>query len=820
MRMTVATAVACLLGVGISTAQDAQASVKKETTIPAQGLRPALKQLANDRDIQLVYRSELVGERQTTGAVGELTFDEALTKLLAGTGLTYQYLDDRAVTIVPMSSFSAQAADRSAQVLPSGVWGRFRLAQVDASSSSNASSSQKEAQPGELGLEEIVVTAQKREERLQDVPISISVLSGADLDRSTADGASELLNRVPGVIANTGNSFGGSSITIRGVSSGTFNGASPVAYYLDGVPFGFVKFGLVPDTNVYDLERIEVLRGPQGTLYGASAQSGVVRILTADPDVNRFDFKARTSVSSTEAGGEGYRGDLAINVPIIDGKLAARAVVGYQDLSGWIDSPEGKEINDGEVGNYRLKVKAQPTENLSVGLSAWRSKSDYGSTNRSADGERRLSPAPLERDFSTEYDVYGLKIGYDFPLFSITSTTGYLDYENSGNQDLSLTGSPGTGILSAFYSKVRSQEVVLNSTHTKAWRWTFGAMYRDVDARLFQLFSPPEPVPIDFGDTSESLAVFGELTRVFFDGRFEVTGGLRYFEDDVAQLELQRYLNDGQPLYRADNTFEKVSPRVALTWHPSADLTAYVAYSEGFRSGFDQHAIVKAFAPDFPPVQEDNLKNYEVGVKGALWANRVNFEAAVYYVDWEDVQQTVTLNVAGGQFTALGNGKSASGVGYDVGLTAQPVDRLTLGLNFSHNDLTQDSDVLIGGRPLFSRGDRLNTSPENTLGASVDYVFLPGNRGWQAQLSASANYISEQDSRGFFNGVSTNFPGDDMLIARTSVALSAGDHWSATLFVDNVNNERGAVTRSALNIPDQALRIRPRTVGLQLEYHY
>ncbi len=162
-----------------------------------------------------------------------------------------------------------------------------------------------------------MVTAQKRTERLQDVPISITVLNGGDLDRSTVDGVMDALRGVPGVAPSV-NVFGGSSnVSIRGVSAAgpQYFGSSPVGYYVDSVPFGLVKSAISPDSSAYDLERVEVLRGPQGTLYGASAQAGVVRVLTNDPVMNEFDFKERASVSDTEYGGVNYRTDTAVNLP-------------------------------------------------------------------------------------------------------------------------------------------------------------------------------------------------------------------------------------------------------------------------------------------------------------------------------------------------------------------------------------------------------------------------------------------------------------------------------------------------------------------------
>jgi outer membrane receptor protein involved in Fe transport len=178
---------------------------------------------------------------------------------------------------------------------------------------------------------EIVVTAERRAENLQNVPISIAVLQGAALDKSQATGLTEALRAVPGIAINETYQGGGTQVSLRGVSAGgaLFSGSSPVSYYIDSIPFGLIKNAIGPDLNAYDLDRVEVVRGPQGTLYGANSQNGVVRVLTHAADLNNFDFKARASVSDTDGGAESYRGDAAVNLPIIDGRLAARVVYGY-----------------------------------------------------------------------------------------------------------------------------------------------------------------------------------------------------------------------------------------------------------------------------------------------------------------------------------------------------------------------------------------------------------------------------------------------------------------------------------------------------------
>jgi outer membrane receptor protein involved in Fe transport len=373
-------------------------------------------------------------------------------------------------------------------------------------------------------------------------------------------------------------------------------------------------------------------------------------------------------------------------------------------------------------------------------------------------------------------------------------------------------------------AKVFAQEVNVNSTHEGPWRWSFGGIYRDGNEHLFQLFGFLTPRPVDFTDTSQSFAVFGELTHIAFNGLLETTAGLRYFEDDVTQRE--NVLFSGVPgvvPLRTDTTFTKASPRFVLTLHPSNHLTAYVSYSEGFRSGSDQNPIVTLAAPGFKPLTEDNLKNYEFGVKGSPWQGRLSFDAAVFYIDWEDVQQP--LQVAFGPTFVTGNvnGGSASGMGAEFGVTAQPVDSLTVGINFSWSDLQNDTDVIsltnAGPRIVFPEGSRLNSSPEYTAGGSADYAFAVGSSGYEGTLSVSANYLSKLYSRRLVGTNVIQANSDALLFGRVGFSIESPDRWTATLYADNVTNEEGAILRGgAAATNDQDLRPRPRTIGLQLEF--
>jgi iron complex outermembrane recepter protein len=671
-------------------------------------------------------------------------------------------------------------------------------------------------------IEEIIVTAQKRAERLQDVPIAISVVGGAELDSSNIVSVTDVLGRVPGVVASEASQGGGTRVAIRGVGSSfpLFAGSSPIGYYLDSVPFGFVKTSIGPDQSAYDLERIEVLRGPQGTLYGASTANGLVRVLTKDANLDAFELKARSTVSTTERGGENYRGDMAVNIPLVEGKLALRAVAGYSNLGGWIDSPSTRDVNDSDLRNYRLKVNAQPTDAFSIALSAWRSENEYGAPPFSDDDGR--IPSVQDQSIETDYDTYGLTLGYRLPALTVTSMTSYLDYQSASSLGLNMTGTPGgLALFSQLDAEVFSQEVLLNSVDESTWLWSIGAFYRDAKDQLFQNnlgFGQPF---FHTSNDSESYAFFGQFGRRFLDGKFEWTLGARYFHDEVRVREVLP--PPGIPPQDLTSTFTATTPRAVLSWYPSADVTFYASYSEGFRSGFDQDPAVTRSNPGFPSLKPDELHNYEIGAKAELFGGQLSIESAVYYIDWQDVQQTLNVPFNGTFVAASVNGESASGVGVDLGLVTHLFESLNLGVSVSWNDLAMDGVVTSGGVLLFEEGDRLNLSPEMTLGGFIEYRFPLGSSGFTGRFAASGNYASSMKSRLVTGPANARFrrisAGDPITSSNVSFTIESPEHWTAMLFVDNAADEQGAVFGNAA-IASWETRVRPRTVGLQVEYRF
>jgi iron complex outermembrane recepter protein len=766
--------------------------------IESQPLRSALQEFARQTGMQLLRRDEnvLIDRTRAPRVEGTFTVREVLEQLLSNTAFRYEFINERTVRIVALPAREAPGdlgeTSKSTSVPPD----------TDATAALRGSRWRRSSTQSVQNV--VVVTAQRREEPALEVPISVSVLGGNTLDRAPVEGLSEALTLVPGVATNLNLLGGGTQLTVRGVTAagGATFGASPVAYYLDSVPFGFVKSAIAPDANAYDLKRVEVLRGPQGTLYGAGGEGGVIRVLTHDADLDTFQLKGRIAASATEDGDGSYRVDGAANVPLVDGKLAARAVVGVQRLGGWIDHPGRRDANDAALRNMRFKLNAEPMPQLSMGLSAWRWEGDYGSPSFSDDSG--FSGGVLDQSITTKYHAYGLTVAYEAKRFTATSMTSYADYSTSGALDLRPLGMEAP-LLTQMRSRVAAQEISLSSRNERPWSWSGGLFYRNARDGFVQ--DIPDLLHPDLSDTSESRAVYGQVGRILFDWPLEWTLGLRYFHDNVASTNnvLRQTERD---------TFSATSPRAVLTWSASELMRVYASWSRGFRSGSPQWLGLTP--PQFPSLKPDTLSNFEIGLKADLLDSQLVLEAAVYYMEWRDVQQSMIVrsSLADLPTTALVNGESASGGGFDLSMAGKVLPGLQVGLTFSWNDLTMDGDVFSGGKLLFARGDRLNASPEYTVGTSLAYTIPLGDSGIEASVLAAADYTSRQNSGGRVN---SNNPGASMLSSRASISVGARQRWTAALYGDNLGDERG----SALPNPFYSgwdSRLRPRTIGLQLDF--
>lgn len=694
-------------------------------------------------------------------------------------------------------------------------------------------------------LEEVVVTAQKREESVEKVPISVTVLSGKALDKQELGGTLDALRETPSVASSDSDAGGLVQISIRGVAPAVAfgDGSTTVAYYVDGVPFASIRSAAVPQTSDYDLKQIEVLRGPQGTLYGASALAGVVHIITNDADPTKFESKGRVGLATTQGGGESYRGDAALNLPIIEDKLALRLVVSDDHEGGWIDQPNlnKNNANYSDLVSVRGKIAYRPTDNLNIDLTAWHSDFRENAANYGIDNKQSMTfnPSPS----ITHYDAFNTKIAYDMPFASVISSTSYMNLVQDIYTDYDNEVTPVTkNIVDELYTHLPSttftEELLVNSKTSGVWRWQAGAFYRneydDTLHRVEQFFGSGN---ISWRDGSTSAAVFGQVTRTFDDDHFEVTAGGRYFHDNYFTKTL---LNPGEvlPFFYPRDSADAVTPRLVVAWLPNPDTNIYATYSVGFRSGLEQSPLVLANDPQFPPARPDKLKNYEIGAKGRLWNNLVTYDVSLFYIKWDDIQQNGELQYCTTPTTCapLGgtvNGVSASGTGFDIALGFHPARWPNFGFNIDQNDLTNDANVYPNGVGVgpnngaaYLKGDRTPFSPEWTGNVYVNYPWSL-NEKLDAKAQISGSYRSSellitgalQSNTGIHYSQCNNgnycYTSDSPMIVNASFELATHHNLTLELYVENLNNWSG------LTIPaptaNTAFRVRPRTFGLQLE---
>jgi len=675
----------------------------------------------------------------------------------------------------------------------------------------NASLAQDADRAPEGAIEEVIVTAQKREERLLDVPIAISAITSKTLVDSGAAQLADFLESAPGV-GIIDDESGTQNIQIRGINS-TY-GNAPVGYYLDELPFTYIGNTQVPDVRTFDLERVEVLRGPQGTLYGDGSIGGTIRLLTKEPVLDEFQGAVDLTGSSTQDGGDNYAAKGMFNAPLKEGVLGLRLVGSTESYEGWVDNNvTGEEDqNQRDIDSFRGKLRWAPMENLDVILSAWHTKQEaFGNsdslpdrtTDTAADGE------------NTEYDLYSATVRYDFGPVSLVSATSVMDYSNL--------------LISEFFAlpftidetqDLFSEELRLTSNANGLFRWTAGLFYREIKRRTFvnlEAFALTQ----DQTQKSEAYAVFGEGTFSLLDNKLDVTLGVRYFEDDrlfsepvdEATLAFIQAIN---PDFTGTSTpkFDSFTPRLNIAYRPNDDWMLYTNVAKGFRTGQAQPIISLILAisggVEIPTaIDPEELWSYEIGTKGTFADGRASVEAAVYYNDWKDLQTLVVLNPSP-RVAGLVNGGTARTAGAEVSLTLRPIDSLTLQLGGSYVDAKYTQDI--AGTPV-QDGDRIVGVPETTFSASSTYRWPLTN------TLGGFGYSSVQHTSDRTDVASGGSPSDSTTTVDLRLGVE-GKSWSAYLFGNNLTDEDGAVDARLQGIDGPATRYRPRTYGLNVRYNF
>src|SRR4029077_18105610 len=532
------------------------------------------------------------------------------------------------------------------------LWNRFRVAQVDQGAPASAAAVEKKsAQTSDnkaIRLEEVIVTAQKREERMIDTPQSVSVVSSDDLAKLGATQFRDFANTVPGLSFAT-NGAGFTVVSLRGVTTG-FDLSPTVGIYVDEVPYGSsTAYGAAGalfalDVGLFDLDRIEVLRGPQGTLYGASTIGGLIKYVTKRPDTTSFSGDAQTGVSGTQDGDVNYNVAASINMPVMTDKVAVRAS-GYESHEGgYIDNVAlgQKDVNRSDIYGGRLNVSLTPTDTLAIRIDGFLQDISDGSW---ATADYTFAGVPLygslnqyrrlAEPFGQRFRVVSGSVIYNFGAATLTSISSYQTAQIQTFFDESVGLVPLLRLFGRSYSAVGVagdtstekfvQEVRLTSTGPRVLEWLIGGFYTHETngggSHIVLRDLAGEPAPNDLFTYStptlyEEHAAFGDLTW-HLTSKFDVTGGVRYAQNE------QKFTQFGSGLLARSaptvRSTEDVFTYLAnALYHFSDHASGYLCYASGYRSGCPNGPAVNPIAGGFafpPPFHADQLKSYEVGFK-------------------------------------------------------------------------------------------------------------------------------------------------------------------------------------------------------------
>ncbi|WKL56062.1 TonB-dependent receptor [Asticcacaulis sp. ZE23SCel15] len=715
---------------------------------------------------------------------------------------------------------------------------------------------------------EVVVTATKRNTKLQKTPMAISAVTGDTLAKVGAMTMDEYVKFVPSLkVSDDGPGRG--RISLRGIQG---TGEALVGVFYDEAPItGSVGVssdagGRNPDTTATDVERIEVLRGPQGTMYGGSTMGGAVRIIMKKPR-QVYEGFVSGNYSSVDGGKANHQLSAMANVPLIEDKLAARVVMYEREQGGWIDNRylDREDINKSTTKGGRLLLRYTPLDNLTIDAAAFVQSTDAVSNNNwnPAYGDY-VQESKLLLPYEEDTKVYSLSANWDIGDYTITGSSSYFVAKSIYAADdtayvasyrtparcsayLGVTCVAGTQQYTDYLAYVNSyypaaiyypdevrnwtNEIRVSSNYSGPINFTAGVYYenRDQDTVGSDVLADEATgeliKPIKFiyhryvDDHLEQKAIFGEVNYDVTD-KLKVTLGGRYFEYEKSvggETDVPWDLIGAtyRPYYvrrtKEDGTLLKVN----ASYEFNDDIMAYVNVAEGYRPG----GVNQTFGlPDaLIPYESDSLTNYEAGIKTGWFDRTLYVNAALYMVKWENMQ--VSGRTPNGAFSFISNAGAAEVKGFELESTWTPLPGLTVSGNYSYNDaqLTEDqinSYVTAAGR----KGDRITFIPKNKGAISADYS-RPLTASLKGFVRGDVNYVGISYSElSTANVYRMKNPAYTLANLRAGFSPLDGN-WEASVFVHNLF-DHVAITRltnsSTTPIGGSAVSALPRTVGVSL----
>ena len=818
--------------------------------LPAQPLAQALMTVGNLANVNVFFDPTIVKGLEAPALKAELTADAALVRILAGTRLHAIRVDDHTIRV--MSEPTKRAEDKSeaptgAVPTPANVRLAYSGSTVGQGSdpSRDAGNAVGSTVADVTSLQEVVVTAQRREERLQNVPISITVFNQATMDAQGTRDIDDLARLTPGITFThgaTNNNSQTSDIAIRGISSQA--GAATTGIYIDDTPIQtrHLSFG---SSNAYpelfDVERVEVLEGPQGTLFGSGSEGGTVRFITPEPSLTQTSIYARSEIAATSHGDPVYEVGAAAGTPLIDGKLGLRASASYRDEGGYIDRIDwqtgqmlDKAANATRTVTARVALKWMATDSLTVTPSVYYQRRDVDDTASSwfirpdlapGDPTNGLFNSPLRSGNviaspdSDNFVLAALKARWALGPVQLFSSTSYFKRDQAATTDYSefdrgiFLGNPyppAGEIGSGYWSDAQrnwTQEFRIESTDDRARvLWTAGLFYQHARETTRQDVYDPS-VQADLGappddnggyiyqedprvGVDKQIALFGQADVKLTDS-LKLTLGLRYADAQFdGQAHYPATLVSGPEFDGAGHESEHpVTPKVGLAYQINSDDMVYATAAKGFRIGGVNpqvgqfcygpgNALSQIGLTTVPTTYgSDSVWSYEIGSKNSLAENRVVLNASAYYIKWKNIQQNVPLTACGFQYT--GNLGEARSTGFDLQSVAKLSRLLTVGGTFSYTNAQYTNTVQLAPTVLsiVQDGDHLPASPWTVVTFVQASLPVFENSGY---VRADYQYSAKQTATvAAANALNGGFPaGFDGIPAQSFTSLRAGLTWS------------------------------------------
>ena len=738
-----------------------------------------------------------------------------------------------------------------------------------ASSASFAATESAAAEEEFQGIEKITVTATKRIKLAQDTPLSLSVMTDDMLEEAGISSVEALSTSVPGMsIVNGGTT---STIELRGIAdlSGSVQTGPTTGTYVDEISTATSGGGAI-NMALFDAERVEILRGPQGTLFGDGSLSGTVRVITNKPDSYEFSGRVIAQAITTEDGDSSttFRG--MVNVPIIEDELAVRITGEYNDNGGWYDNiiTGDEDTNAQEVSNMRAAVRWTPNEELTTDLVFGYTKTDvddafYG-TSATTKEQMMLESSQVEGN------SVAFTLNYDFGAVELTSATGYFTQDTANKSDQTIFTNfvllPGLNFVYGGFGippvpaqdsgwldtgtefEVINQELRLTSTGDNTIDWTIGAYYHK-DSRDYLLLGQTTYTGAPTGSAgpftkqspllgtsitadNESYAFFGEADIELLED-LELTVGGRYFSVDndvVSETYGYSVSPAGGSFTEINANSENVfSPKIALVYKYSDDLTLYAQGAKGFRSGGANpySTLIPIFNYGLEvdaTFASDEVTNYEIGAKSSLFDHNLTLNAYLYKMDWAD-QQVFRMDNLG----LLGyyiNAEKAESVGIEIEAVANIIDNLqiTMALNFMDTEYVGDTANPLyvpgfpGSTPLaIENGNEAPRSPSFKGSVGVTY-YQEITENYEGVFNINYVYTGENfsDSQNI-----ADFQNESSSVLNMRLSIQS-EEFGVALFAQNLTNEDKTVSKAG-NINSMLPNgnyLRPRSIGIEVSYSF